>query len=100
MVGIGEAVVEEGMMALLTRRCMCQVMVVGTVVGVVVDAIVEGMAAAASAAAAMEEAVTVGEEEMVEAVEAAAAVVVVDATEQLSEIPSHLSSTCLIDRLA
>ena len=50
-------------------------------VGMVVDAIVEGMAAAASAAAAaMEEAVIVGEAEMVGAVGAAAAVV--DATEE------------------
>jgi hypothetical protein len=101
MVGIGEAVAmeEEGMVALLTRRCMCRAMVVRTVVGVVVDAIVEGMAAAASAAAvAMEEVVTVEEEEMVGAVEVAAAVVV-DATERLLEIPSHLSSIYLIDWL-
>ena len=86
MVGIGEAVAVavEGMMALTTRRCMCRAM---GVEDLMVDVIVEGMAAVASAAAAaMEEAVIVEEAAMVEVVEAAAVVVVVvvDATEELA----------------
>ena len=60
----------EGMMALTTRRCMCRAM---GVEDLMVDVIVEGMAAVASAAAAaMEEAVIVEEAAMVEVVEAAA----------------------------
>ena len=77
------AVAVEGMMALTTRRCMCRAM---GVEDLMVDVIVEGMAAVASAAAAaMEEAVIVEEAAMVEVVEAAAVVVVVvDATEELA----------------
>ena len=61
---------------------MCRAM---GVEDLMVDVIVEGMAAVASAAAAaMEEAVIVEEAAMVEVVEAAAVVVVVDATEELA----------------
>ena len=70
MAGIGEAVAEaeEGMMALTTRRCMWGA------TGMVVDAVVEGMAAAAAAAV---------EEEEEEAIVEAAVAAVVDATERL-----------------